>query len=544
MKKRMLAVILTLAMAASMLTACGKEGEKEEDPGTKDPGTEQQEPQEDEGTGEAYTPSYPIVEEPITVTCVVVGQDMTTERLLWQKLEELTNIHVDFINIESEQFNVFMASNEWPDFFLTGMNNSVTYEYGVLGHKFVDYNEYADIMPNLWAVFEQYPLAKQSSTQSDGGIYGLPRIEESVTTTMARMHYRSDFLEEHNLKEPTTLDEFYEVLVACRDLNGGKAPLVTNISDGSYLSSLIYPAFGEGTNPGTYDDGTGTVIDDHNSQQYRDYLTYLAKLYKEGLLHQEYLTLDNNSMLSLVQEGSAIFFAECAMSVTEDMFADGQIHLGTMSPLVAKEGDTPICKAPRVVMNDNYFVINAESPYVEEICKLVDIAFATEEVKEGTGIYGLAFNYGPEGVCIHLNEDGTYGLTTADGGADFTTDYLYKEITYGMAGILQLGDYVTDTPGNNQIRQTGYRDKVLPYATAEEFPSRYFTYTDEEQAVIDQYSTEYGSYLAEMEHKFIMGVEDINDDAAWEGYCKKLEEYGMNELVKVNQAAYDRFRAE
>ena len=128
----------------------------------------------------------------------------------------------------------------------------------------------------------------------------------------------------------------------------------------------------------------------------------MNKLYEEGLLHQEYLTLDTNSMLSLVQDGSAIFFAECALSITEDMFPDGQLHIGTLSPLVANKGDTPRCLKPTVVKNDNTFIINANSAYVEEICKLVDIAFATEEVQEGTGLYGLAFNYGPVGMCIHL----------------------------------------------------------------------------------------------------------------------------------------------
>ena len=267
----------------------------------------------------------------------------------------------------------------------------------------------------------------------------------------------------------------------------------------------------------------------------------MNKLYEEGLLHQEYLTLDTNSMLSLVQDGSAIFFAECALSITEDMFPDGQLHIGTLSPLVANKGDTPRCLKPGVVKNEKNFIINANSAYVEEICKLVDIAFATEEVQEGTGLYGLAFNYGPVGMCIHLNDDNTYDLTMPDGSDGFTTDWMYKNVNYFMQGVMQLGEYITSTPGNSQERQRGYAENVIPYATMEDLPTYYFSFTEEEQAVIDQYSTEFDSFVDEMRNKFIMGVEDINDDATWEKYCSQMEAYGMNELVAVNQSAYERF---
>ena len=395
-------------------------------------------------------------------------------------------------------------------------------------------------MPNLWNIFEKYPLALQSNTQTNGEIYALPRIEESSTATMVRLHYRSDFLEENNIEVPTTLDEFYDVLVKCRDLNNGQAPLIQKINSTQYTTALIYPAFGNNPLPGLYSDN-GTIRDDRVEQQYRDFLSYMNKLYEEGLLHQEYLTLDNNSMLSLVQDGSAIFFAECAMGITAEMFPDGQFHIGTLSPLVANKGDTPRCVASNPVINSNTFVINADSPYVEEICKLVDIAFATEEVQEGTGLYGLAFNYGPVGMCIHLNDDNTYDLTMPDGSDGFTTDWMYKNINYNLQGVMALEGYITSTPGNSQERQRGYAEKVFPYATMEQLPTRFFNYTEEEQAVIDQYSTEFTSFVDEMRNKFIMGVEDINDDATWEKYCSQMEAYGMNELVAVNQSAYERF---
>lgn len=85
---------------------------------------------------------------------------------------------------------------------------------------------------------------------------------------------------------------------------------------------------------------------------------------------------------------------------------------------------------------------------------------------------------------------------------------------------------------------------MLPYATGVKFPDRYFTYTEEEQAVIDQYKTEFDSYINEMKSKFIMGVEDISDDAAWDNYITTLNTLGLEQLRGVYQAAYERFNAE
>lgn len=154
--KKVLAMGLAVTMLAA-LVGCGSS--KSPSTSSEIPATKTQESSNAEASGtaseevaeEAYVPTYPIVDEPITVKAVVINQDMTNERILWQKLAELTNINVEFINVESEQLSVFLAGNEWPDFFLySQMSNSMLYEYGCLGHKFVDYNDYKDIMPNLW----------------------------------------------------------------------------------------------------------------------------------------------------------------------------------------------------------------------------------------------------------------------------------------------------------------------------------------------------------------------------------------------------------
>lgn len=538
-KRRIAATILAACLLTAAFGSCGNEG----DSSTSSKATSSADSggTESSQSGEAFTPTYPITDEDITVTGVVVGKDMTHERSFWKQLGEFTGINYEFINVEGDAFNVYLAAGEWPDFFHIGIGSTQAYEYGVLGQKLVNYNDWLDYMPNLQAVFEEYPLAEKSSRSQDGGIYVLPRIEESSTLSMCRLHYRTDFLEENGLEEPTTIDEFYDVLTKCKEINNGAAPLVTGIDEGQYTGSLLYPAFGDYARPNWNADDSGKVFFGRVEQQYRDYLTYVHKLYDEGLIHQEYATMDSNAFLALVQEGTGIFFAECAMSVTAEMFPDGQLHIGTLSPFVMNKGDTPVCAETQPVMPFSNFAINADSPYIEELVRTFDIAFATEEVAPGSNMYGITFFYGD---CIKMDpETKTYTLQDPS-GAETNTTFIMENVVYDWCGLQQMGEYITSTPGNSQERQKGYASKVLPYATGTLFPDRYFTYTEEEQAVIDQYKVEFDSYVNEMKNKFIMGVEDISNDATWDNYVSTLETLGMSELQAVYQSAYDRLNAE
>ena len=544
MKKRIMALLLMFVMTVGLLAGCTPATPTETTAGNE----ETKAPAATEGTTEGATEApevsaYPLVNEPITIKEAVVDRDMTNpERLVYERMAELTGINVELISIDKDQFNVYLASNDWPDMFMEGLTASNLYEYGVLGQMLVNYQDYLDIMPNLTQAMEDYPDMYKISVQEDGGIYALPRVEYTNGLTMSRLHYSSDFLEKNNLEEPTTLEEFYDLLVKCRDLNNGAAPLTVSLKSGKeYAAAVIFPAFGEYPVLDYCVGSDGVIVDSYTTEQYREYLKYMNKLYEEGLLHKEYNTLDNNAILGLIQEGTGIFWAECATSVTAEMFSDGELHIGTLSPLVMNEGDTPECRAVKPVKNERSFAINANSPYVEEICKWVDIAFATEEVAEGTGLYGRAFTYGPEGETFFLNEDGTYTATYPDGTEGITTQWRYDNVVIGQYGLCDMREYLSALTGSVGIRTFGYKEKVAPYCTMPTYPD--VVHTAEEQETLDQYSTEQDSYKKSMCHKFIMGVEDIDDDAVWQKYLDTMKSYHTDELVAVKQAAYNRYMA-
>lgn len=304
---------------------------------------------------------------------------------------------------------------------------------------------------------------------------------------------------------------------------------------------MLYMAFGEDVNPDFSDDGTGTVIYNRTSDQYKHYLEFLHKLYAEELIDQEYLTVDGQYTLGLAKDGKTAFWGTECHSLTADDFADGEFHIGVLAPLTSEYSSTQKVLAQLPVATGNFY-LNAASENLEALVKAIDIAFAEEEVVEGSGLLGQSFCYGIEGKDYVLNADGTYDLVLPEGFEGSFTNYQYDDLIFQNAGRqTRLEGYVTSTPGNGQERQKGFRDNVFPYACdeSEVFPTSFLKFTEDEQDVITNKYTDVKAYVDEMKGKFITGVADIETE--WDAYVAGLEARGLADVIAVYQASYDRW---
>lgn len=553
MKKKLISMMLCAAMVVSAC-ACGNTADEEKGKTTSEETKVQESTQGGTAEGkssaeqdEEEEPTYPIVDEQITVKGLLV--DMNTEqgdtRIVWDEVSELTGIQFEWIFLDSESLAVYLAGGDWDfDFIHYSLDSTLVNDYGVEGGMFADYTDYLQYMPNLQAVFEEYPEALKAVKESNGEIYRLPMIEKSATATQARAYYRTDMLEEAGLDMPATTEELYEALKVLKEKNGGAAPFSGfGLNETGYWGLMLYSAFGPSVNANFEDDGTGTVVFNRTSEQYKHYLEYMHKLYAEGLINQEYLTLDYAGALALTQSGETAFLGMEAHSLGAADFEDGEFHLSAVTPLTS-EYDSERKVLGQLPVSLNGFFLNAESEYLVEMCKVFDIMFADEEVVEGSGLYGMSFCYGLENEHWKYSDNGekTYEFITPEGYDGSFTNFQYNELIFTNAGLVTALEGYTATGNSNSVaRQKAFVNNVIPYhcADSEVFPENFLKFTSDEQYVITNKYTDIQSYYTEMTSKFITGVEDI--DTKWDEYCETFEVMGIDEVLAAYQAAYDRW---
>lgn len=540
--------LMAAAAAAGALSACGGGSASSSAQPSASAGTETvKEALENAGD---YVPTYPIVSEPITVTGLVLGADtsVSSSRLVWDRVSELTGINIEWINIDAESLATYIAGNDWPDFFHTDeFTSSQINDYGVLGGRFVNYLEHLDVMPNLVKTYEDYPVALATSTQLNGEVYSLFQVSGNPSTgAVARPHVRMDVLNAAGITEmPTTVDELYDQLVILKQKNGTPG-MVLDTRFNTGMVPMLFAAFGPLHNLNMDDDGTGKVVYSRVTDQMKYYYTYLHKLYAEELMNREFMTLDTTALDQLAKSGTVAYpTGSSTQKLSKEDLGGSWDNLKVLAPLTSEYDSTqslagfidyrPVCG----------MYINKDSKYVEELCKMFDIAFATEEVADGTGLLGQTFTWGFEGSDWVLNSDGTYDQTAPEPFKTFSEyqEQLLRWKDFGRADA--FGAAITSVENNLQARQKGYVENVIPYQITEHvFPSDpqgILKFTDDEQYVIDNKYADISLYTTEMEAKFISGAADI--DSEWDNYINTCEKMGLSDVLEVYQASYDRWCA-
>ncbi|WP_238482777.1 extracellular solute-binding protein [Lederbergia galactosidilytica] len=207
--KKILYVFMTLLLL--FLVACSKDsGEKA---GTTD--------KSKEVTDNFNETGMPIVDEPITLKMFAGMGNNTLKNwndiLVWNTYEEMTNIHIEWEQIEAEAIeekrNLALASGSLPDaFYAANMPTLDIFKYGQQG-SFLELNDLIEkYAPNLTKLMEENPDIRKAITFPDGKIYSLPSIYDPEFTSVRThplMWYNSELLDKYGMEVPASTEEFY-----------------------------------------------------------------------------------------------------------------------------------------------------------------------------------------------------------------------------------------------------------------------------------------------------------------------------------------------
>src|SRR5699024_10543108 len=157
--------------------------------------------------------------------------------------------------------------------------------------------------------------------------------------------------------------------------------------------------------------------------------------------------------------------------------------------------------------------INKDSEYPEAILRMLDCAYAKEEVAPGTGLDAIAANMGPEGISYEVNtENNTYTFLAppADereevGVWDWVRRNHGWNIPYGVYDFPYFNEDV------NAFAREKSAEEALGAHYKDRFPDSLLKLTDDENTRMANKLTDIDSYAEQMYAKFITGVEPFSN---------------------------------
>lgn len=552
--KRLLSLMLATVMAVGSLTACGDSETVKQAESKTESSVAASESKEAVASSEAEPESegvtYPI-EGDVTLTLAIVEEAAVTssgaanlfETPFGKAWQEAAGVTIEVMQLaDNDAMNLLLAGGDLPD--LIYYRFGTLYTGGVakaVKDKIIEpLNDYVEYLPDMMAALESDPDYIKGATTDEGDIVGAPFVRgDAVLRTSVGMMLRQDWLDDLNMDMPQTPDELYDVLKAFKDEKGAEVPM--SISSGAIESQMLKE--GLITSPFglpqcDYYQEDGTVHYGFYEQEYKDVLAWLNKLYTDGLLDPNFQTIDNATRNANIMNGVSGMTCGSIGSglgtyINTMAETDPEYNLSGLAPLVAKEGDVPMCTYYDTAVTGYFLVMTPACENKEAAAKFLNYGY-TEEGQ-------MLFNYGIEGESYTM-VDGypTYtdlimsnpdGLTVQQAMAQY-------QRAWKDGPFVQQKEYIEQYYTLEQ-QQEALKAYTVSDAAKYQLPA--ITAAEEEAAEFSKLTADITAYVSEMLIKYIKGEKTL--DTFETEYLPTLKGMGVERVLEIYQDALDRYNA-
>lgn len=507
--KRILAAVLAAVVSLGVLSSCGKKEVK------------------------------PISEDGLELTVFMHFMNYTVYNDEWpifKKAAELTGVTLkgtasETVSDSSQAFNTMLASTTLPDIIHSSFTN--LNEIGKDGALIPLEDLIDEYAPHIKEMFEKYPQLRKRATADDGHIYYIPGslsgMDAGALPSLG-WFIRQDWLDKLGLEQPKTIEELEKVWTAFRnqDPNGNgikdEVPFFSRVGG---LSSLFW-LFRTYESGYVLDEKTGKIVYAPITPEFKTAVKKIAEWYKNGLIDEEIFTRGGQCREQLLGgnlggsthdwfSSTASYSARYADSVPGINFIPMAPPAGIDGKIIEGDARTPIHSYGWGISKDN--------KYPEETMKYFDFWYT----EEGSDL----ISFGVEG--IHYN--------VVDGKKVFTDEVLNAEEgvpTYmrgqGQVETGVIRKFDAEYQGMTKEAQKGwdmYNDNKWCKKQTE-----FDVLNEEEIAIKEKYNSNINTFASEQRQKWIMGADDV--DATWDKYVETIKSMHVDDMIKVNQAAYDR----
>ena len=555
MKRKWLKITSMVTVAAMLLAGCGSQT------ASTDSGSSSEEAAESSGGTEAV-----VTAEPGSIT-YPLNSDITVS---WYAQDNILP-HEKFADASESPFHIGLAEKlgvtiDWS-FPTTGsdggtytttmladptslpnimqvywMNNANQYLDDEIIWDLTDYiQQYA---PDYYAWLQSNPAYDRAMKTDDGRYYafGFFREDGGWNDSYQGPVVRQDWLDECGLEVPTTISEFENVIRVFNEKYGATFNSAYSIR---FKANGLSGAFGAyGTADASASNGwfvkDGVVGLAAAQPEWREYVSWLNKLWEEGLIDQDMMTEDDTTIKDKIHND------KCGISLTSmgqlsnwnsEREAAGKEAVWVGIPYPTGDDGTlsSIFGGPGIGTQTTVITKTADEETMKLCLQMLDYAYTAEGF--------LYWNFGKEGVSWEYGEDGEPQYTELLAN-DTDTDPVtkYGGATWG-ATCIQATKLLYEKNSEAAIAAND-----IWFYPNEDVTSSWkwpvgATFTLDESDELSLIGQSIGTYCTESFANFLTGAQDIDDDAAWEAHLESLKSHNYEAIKEIRQDCYDRYVA-
>lgn len=473
-------------------------------------------------------------------------------------LEDQTNIHIDWQLAPSSaeistKLSLLISANQMPDIcFQNGFTPSMQQLYGAQG-LIEDLSTYIDKYGvNTKKMFTDMPEIKAAITLNEGKIYVLPSYaEDTHMKSFYKMWIYEPWLKKLGLPVPKTTDEFYNTLIAFRDLDPNGNKLKDEIP---MLGCTVWNSWNPTTylmNAFTYYDPNtkmsivdGKVTSAINNSAYKNGLKFMRKLYDENLMSQQTFTMDFNQFKQTVESSEVPLVGVIPSHAPFVAATTRYVDYIPLDPLIGPDG-TQFAHYNYITQNMGV-VISSKCKNPVAAFRMLDYLYSEEATIRSTigrEKEEWAFTTSGEGVG-NTGTPAIFKDLTSNVGYDLNKGvkniYWYMIANYYKPTSFQNKWLITEKDASSPATQLtkSTLEQYIPHQPAmKNIMPQTILLTEEQSAQIADIEVALSDYATESFAEFALGLKDI--DSEWDNYVSELDNLGIKTLIEVYQASID-----
>lgn len=439
----------------------------------------------------------------------------------------------------ADKKSVLVASGDLPDAFL-GSNAFTDSEIAQNQSLFIPLEDLIkENMPNLTKAMEKEPKIKAMITSPDGHIYSLPKKLPMRPMVANQLFINKKWLDNLGLKVPETYDDLVKVLQEFKDKDAnGNGDVSDEIPFGagnfdptfSYILPFNNRLGADNTYEMSVKDGKPVYL--RTEESYKQGIAAMHESYKKGLIDPEIFTEDTSmSVAKRMDKGVS------RVGVSSGWTADATFGLHSseyiaLPALKGMDGKQYVFSDPdHYNYGRNEILITNKSKNPAKLLKWLDKLYTDEA--------SIQNFYGSFGIATEKNGDKFKVLPPKDGKSADEWAWIHSLRDFGPKYV---SDDINSRVEIDQTQGDGLKlkmDQDLKQFALPAYPN--VIYSQEELNKLSSIYVSIESYVKQQASKWVVegGIEK-----EWDSYKETLKNMGLDEFMKIQQEAYNRYQKE